>query len=174
MSPSAEKRQGDLFAGQARSFNLPRPGADRIGVVDVGSNSVRMVVFEGDRRCPAMVFNEKILCGLGADLAETGRLAPEGRVRALRALKRFVALAPGLRVGALAGVATAAIREAEDGPEFRDQIELETGIRLSVASGADEARLAAQGVLFGDPEANGLVVDLVANRLLQFFRGRVC
>lgn len=139
---------------------MPRPGDDRIGVVDVGSNSVRMVVFEDGRRCPAMVFNEKILCGLGAQLAATGRLDPDGKIRALRALRRFVALAPGLRVGALAGVATAAIREAEDGPEFRDEIEYETGIRLSVASGADEARLAAQGVLFGDPDASGLVVDL--------------
>lgn len=154
------RRQGELFAGHGRSFHLPRPGDDRIGVVDVGSNSVRMVVFEDGRRCPAMVFNEKILCGLGAQLAKTGRLDPDGKVRALRALKRFVALAPGLHVGALAGVATAAIREAEDGPEFRDEIEYETGIRLSIASGADEARLAAQGVLFGDPDASGLVVDL--------------
>ena len=119
-----------------------------------------MVVFEDGRRCPAMVFNEKILCGLGAQLSKTRRLDPQGKVRALKALRRFVALAPGLRVGALAGVATAAIREAEDGPEFRDETEHETGIRLSVASGADEARLAAQGVLFGDPDASGLVVDL--------------
>ncbi|MEL7469427.1 MAG: exopolyphosphatase [Pseudomonadota bacterium] len=154
------RRQGDLFAGQARSFNLPKPGDDRIGVVDVGSNSVRMVVFEGERRCPSMVFNEKILCGLGAQLAETRKLDPEGCDRALAALQRFVALAPGLKVGALAGIATAAIREAEDGPAFRDLVEQRTGIRLTVASGSDEARLAAQGVLFGDPSALGLVVDL--------------
>lgn len=168
------QRQGDLFAEQTRSFPLPGPGADRIGVVDVGSNSVRMVIFEGERRCPAMVFNEKASCGLGADLNETGRLNPEGRVRTLRALKRFVSLAPGLHVGALAGVATAAIREAEDGPEFRDEIEQETGIRLTIASGADEGRLAAQGVLFGDPDARGLVVDLggASMELCPVERGR--
>ncbi len=119
-----------------------------------------MVIFEGGRRCPAMVFNEKIMCGLGAELAETGRLSPSGRERALRALTRFVALAPGLRVGALAGVATAAVREAADGREFRDLVARETGVRLHIASGEDEARLAAQGVLFGDPTARGLVVDL--------------
>ena len=166
--------QGDLFAGQPRSFHLPRPDDDRIGVVDVGSNSVRMVVFEGGRRCPAMVFNEKIMCGLGAELARTGRLAQRGRERAMRALARFVALAPGLRVGALAGVATAAVREAADGQAFRDQVARETGIRLQIATGEDEARLAAQGVLFGMPAARGLVVDLggASMELCPVGRGR--
>ena len=167
-------RQGDLFAGQPRSFHLPRPDDDRIGVVDVGSNSVRMVVFEGGRRCPAMVFNEKIMCGLGAELAETGRLSPSGRVRAMRALTRFVTLAPGLRIGALAAVATAAVREAADGAEFRDEVARETGIRLPIATGEDEARLAAQGVLFGNPAARGLVVDLggASMELCPIGRGR--
>ena len=119
-----------------------------------------MVVFEGGRRCPAMVFNEKVLCGLGAELGRTGRLSPTGADRALRALSRFVALAPGLRLRALAGVATAAVREAEDGKAFSERVARETNIRLEIASGTDEARLAAQGVLFGEPMAEGLVVDL--------------
>ncbi|MEM9141314.1 MAG: exopolyphosphatase, partial [Pseudomonadota bacterium] len=106
-------------------------------MVDLGSNSVRMVVFEGGRRCPSMVFNEKVLCGLGSELDETGRLSPTACARAMAALHRFVALAPGLRVGALAGVATAAVREAADGPAFRDRIEDETGIRLKIATGED-------------------------------------
>ena len=101
--------QGDLFSDQLRSFHLPKPGDKRIGVVDVGSNSVRMVVFEDGRRCPAMVFNEKIMCGLGSQLEETGKLDPEGCERAMAALHRFVSLAPGLHVGSLAGVATAAV-----------------------------------------------------------------
>ena len=119
-----------------------------------------MVIFEGGRRCPAMVFNEKIMCGLGAELGRTGRLSQTGRERALRALTRFVTIAPGLRVGALAGVATAAMREAADGREFRDLVARETGIQLRIADGEDEARLSAQGVLFGDPRAEGLVIDL--------------
>ncbi|MEM7189386.1 MAG: Ppx/GppA phosphatase family protein [Pseudomonadota bacterium] len=160
-SRSKRGRQGELFAVPAlRSFHLPRPGDDRIGVVDVGSNSVRMVVFESQRRCPSMVFNEKASCGLGAELETTGRLSPEGVERAMAALHRFVLLAPGLKIGALAGVATAAVREASDGSLFRNRVEEETGIKLQIASGADEARLAAQGVIFGDPDANGLVVDL--------------
>jgi exopolyphosphatase / guanosine-5'-triphosphate,3'-diphosphate pyrophosphatase len=133
-----------------------------------------MVVFEGGRRCPAMVFNEKIMCGLGAELAETGRLSAKGRDRAMRALTRFVTLAPGLRIGALAAVATAAVREAADGAEFRDRVARETGIRLQIATGEDEARLAAQGVLFGNPAARGLVVDLggASMELCQVNRGR--
>jgi exopolyphosphatase/guanosine-5'-triphosphate,3'-diphosphate pyrophosphatase len=69
----------------------------RVGVIDIGSNSVRMVVFDGAARSPAYFFNEKILCGLGAGFSETGRLNPEGRVRAMIALKRrFAALAKGM------------------------------------------------------------------------------
>lgn len=128
--------------------------------MDVGSNSVRMVVFEGGRRCPSTLFNEKVSCGLGADLAETGKLSPKGVERAMRALHRFVALAPELQLSALTGVATAAVRDAEDGDDFCQRVLEETGIRLTVASGAEEARLAAQGVIFGDPSAAGLVVDL--------------
>ncbi|HUF87961.1 MAG TPA: exopolyphosphatase [Thermohalobaculum sp.] len=129
-------------------------------MIDVGSNSVRMVVFEGDRRSPAQLFNEKVMCRLGARIGETGRLDPAGRARAMAALRRFAAIAGGMRVGALAAVATAAVREAADGAEFCAEIRRRTNIRVEIASGADEARLAAQGVLFGNPRAEGVVVDL--------------
>lgn len=152
--------QGDFFGDEPAGFAPVGAGADRIGVIDVGSNSVRLVVFDGRCRSPAVMFNEKVMCGLGAQLEDTGRLDPDGIERAIRALSRFAMLAPQLSVGALAGVATAAVRDAEDGPAFRDRVNAETGIRLRVASGADEARLAAKGVLFGNPRAEGVVVDL--------------
>jgi exopolyphosphatase/guanosine-5'-triphosphate,3'-diphosphate pyrophosphatase len=99
-------------------FNDPSARAlSRVGVVDVGSNSVRMVVFDGAARSPAYFYNEKIMCGLGKGLAETGRLNPEGRRRALAALKRFALLAEGMGADKLTVVATAAAREARDGPE---------------------------------------------------------
>jgi exopolyphosphatase/guanosine-5'-triphosphate,3'-diphosphate pyrophosphatase len=140
---------------------VPGPlGGRRVGVVDVGSNSVRLVVFEALSRSPAYFFNEKVLCGLGADLQRTGALSPDGRRRALAAIRRFTEIARRMQVEALDGVATAAMRDAIDGPEFRDLIERETGLRLRVASGEDEARLAAQGVLLGWPGADGLVADL--------------
>ena len=100
-SPSSGSRQGDFFQGQPHSFPGLETPADRIGVIDVGSNSVRMVVFEGDCRSPAVLFNERVLCGLGARLTETGALDPEAKPRAVAALRRFVAIAAGLHVGAL-------------------------------------------------------------------------
>ena len=132
----------------------------RVGVVDVGSNSVRMVVFDGAARSPAYFFNEKVLCGLGIGMAQTGRLNPEGRRRALAALRRFSVLARGMKVTPLIGVATAAIREAADGGEFVAEVAREAGIALEVIPGRQEARLSAQGVLLGWPGAQGLVCDI--------------
>lgn len=137
----------------------------RVGVVDVGSNSVRMVVFDGAARSPAYFYNEKIMAGLGEGLARTGRLNPQGRERALSALRRFAILARGMGISPLTCVATAAVREAEDGPEFRAQVERETGLRLWVIDGPEEARLSAQGVLLGWPDADGVVCDIGGNSM---------
>src|SRR6056297_1810607 len=132
----------------------------RVGVIDIGSNSVRLVVFDGAARSPAYFFNEKILCGLGAGFSETGRLNPDGRVRAMIALRRFAALAKGMEVSPLLTVATAAVRDAEDGPEFRQAVLDQTGLEIRIVEGDEEARLSAQGVLLGWPGAEGLVCDI--------------
>ena len=132
----------------------------RIGVVDVGSNSVRMVVFDGAARSPAYFYNEKIMCALGAGLSETGRLNPKGRERALAALERFQHLAKGLDLPPLHVVATAAVRDAEDGAEFCAEVLEQTGMHIQVVDGEEEARLSAQGVLLGWPGAYGLICDI--------------
>ena len=132
----------------------------RVGVIDVGSNSIRMVVFDGAARSPAYFFNEKVMAGLGTGLAETGRLNPDGRLRAMSALKRFQGLAEAMGLPPLTAVATAAVREATDGPDFRDEVFAKTGLRLWVIDGEEEARLSAQGVLLGWPGAYGLVCDI--------------
>ncbi|TMV07875.1 Ppx/GppA family phosphatase [Ruegeria sediminis] len=132
----------------------------RVGVVDVGSNSVRMVVFDGAARSPAYFYNEKVMCALGAGLSDTGRLNPRGRVRAMDALRRFQHLAADLDLPPLHAVATAAVREASDGPEFCAEVERETGLRIAVINGEEEARLSAQGVLLGWPGAHGLICDI--------------
>ncbi len=152
--------------GEAGLFDTPlftEPNARklaRVGVIDIGSNSVRLVVFDGAARSPAYFYNEKILCGLGAGFVQTGRLSPEGRDRALSALRRFAALASGMGVSNLLTVATAAMRDAEDGPEFKTLAESETGLTIHVVSGEEEARLSAQGVLLGWPGARGMICDI--------------
>jgi exopolyphosphatase / guanosine-5'-triphosphate,3'-diphosphate pyrophosphatase len=154
------------IAGEPDSgpVSVPRDDAiralERVGVIDIGSNSVRMVVFDGAARSPAYFFNEKILCGLGRGLAETGRMSPEGKVRALAALRRFALLAQEMGLTSLSTVATAAMREAEDGEAFRAEVEAATGLSIDIIPGEEEARLSAQGVLLGWPGARGLVCDI--------------
>ena len=144
---------------------LPKRALKRVGVVDVGSNSVRLVVFDGAARSPAYFYNEKVMAGLGAEMASTGRLNPTGVERAFAALSRFAALAKGMDIEPLTCVATAAVREAEDGPAFQARVERETGIKMWVIDGEEEARLSAQGVLLGWPGANGLVCDIGGNSM---------
>ncbi len=148
------------FFGPALFQDPSRSALERVGVIDIGSNSVRLVVFDGAARSPAYFFNEKVLCGLGRGMAQTGRLNPEGRVRALAALRRFALLAQSMNLTSLTTVATAALREAEDGPAFRAEVEAATGIDMLVIDGGEEARLSAQGVLLGWPGARGLVCDI--------------
>jgi exopolyphosphatase/guanosine-5'-triphosphate,3'-diphosphate pyrophosphatase len=100
------------------------------------------------------------MCGLGADLGRTGRLHPEGRERALAALARFQLLAESADIGPLTAVATAAVREAEDGAAFCREVLEKTGLHIHVINGRDEARLSAQGVLLGWPGSYGLVCDI--------------
>lgn len=137
-----------------------KKGKGRFGIVDVGSNSVRLVVYAAAERNPVLVFNEKVMAGLGRSLASTGRLDPKGITRALDALRRFMALRDQIGVKTLVVAATAAVRDAEDGAEFLEKAEKICGFKIDLLSGADEARFAAQGVLSGIPEADGLVGDL--------------
>lgn len=132
----------------------------RVGVVDVGSNSVRFVVFDGAARSPAYFYNEKIMCALGSGMSETGNLSPTGRERALAALIRFKHLADGMGLSDLTVVATAAVRDATDGPDFCAEVLHNTGLRIWVIDGKEEARLSAQGVLLGWPGAYGLICDI--------------
>lgn len=148
------------FAGQALFHDASVRALERVGVIDVGSNSVRMVVFDGAARSPAYFFNEKILCGLGRGMTETGRLNAEGRQRALAAIRRFALLAREMQLTSLTMAATAAVREAEDGADFKAEVEAATGLEMTVIDGTEEARLSAQGVLLGWPGARGLVCDI--------------
>ncbi len=138
----------------------PVRSTDPFGIIDIGSNSVRLVIYEGAKRNPVPIFNEKVLAGLGACLNETGRLDPEGRERAFVALKRFTVLLVQMNVRQIEIVATAAVRDADDGADFRGMVEQIVGRPIRLLSGTQEARYAAWGVLSGIPGADGIVGDL--------------
>ena len=140
--------------------DLNAPGPGRVGVVDIGSNTVRLVVYDAPTRLPIPIFNEKAECGLVRGMAETGKLYPDGVVEALRSLRRFNLLSKSMGVERLALVATAAAREAEDGPDFVAKVDEIFGVPVRVVSGNEEARLSAIGALSGFPRADGLLADL--------------
>ncbi len=129
-------------------------------VIDVGSNSVRLVIYRLEGRAIWTVYNEKVLAGLGRDLAETGRLAPDGARQALDALRRFRTVLDAMPAAKIFTAATAAVREAEDGPDFLRQVDRETGLKLRLLTGQEEARYSALGVMAGLPNAAGVVGDL--------------
>ena len=129
-------------------------------MVDVGSNSVRLVVYEGLVRAPLPVFNEKVQAGLGRTVAATGRLDPDGERRALAAVARFVALTRTLDAEPPEIVATAAVRGAENGGAFVRAMEERIGLPVRVLRGREEARLSAIGVCAAIPDADGLMGDL--------------
>ncbi len=131
-----------------------------LGVVDIGSNSVRLVVYEAAKRSPAPLYNEKVLCGLGRHVATTGHLGAEAMECALRALRRFCVIGEMLGVGAFQVIATAAAREAEDGPDFIARAEAICGQPIRVLTGEEEATLAATGIIASFFAADGLAGDL--------------
>jgi len=135
-------------------------GRDSVAVIDIGSNSLRLVVYDGVRRAARTLLNEKVLCGLGRGLSETGRLNPDGVELARINLQRFVALAQAIGVARLDVLATAAVRDAADGKDFAAEIERRFGVRVRVLAGAEEGRYSALGVLSGIPEAMGVAGDL--------------
>jgi len=135
-------------------------GNGHYAVIDIGSNSVRLVVYDHLGRAPLPRFNEKSLCGLGDGLAETGELAKGAIEQTLHALHRYTAVAAAMGVGRIDIIATEAVRRAKNGPGLVQAIEKETGLETHVLSGEEEARFAALGVISGFHRPKGLVGDL--------------
>jgi Exopolyphosphatase len=133
---------------------------ERIGIVDIGSNSVRFVVFDGLARTIHTLHNEKTICSIGRDLGATGMLYKEGVDAALEALRRYRLLAEKLGVTVREAVATAAARDAKNGPDFVKRAESAWGAGVRVLTGTEEAKLAGEGVIAAIPDADGLTADL--------------
>ena len=144
-------------------FRKPRqfdaPANQRVAIIDIGSNSVRLVVYEGAARLPAILFNEKVMAGLGRGLSETGTIEAGSLAMARATLARFALLAREMQVSELRTVATAAVRDASNGGELIDAAEA-LGLEVELLSGEEEATASGMGVLSGIPDANGIVGDL--------------
>jgi len=148
-------------------MTLPRALAEtaavpcRLGVVDLGSNSVRLVVFEGLTRNPQVVFNEKSILGLGRGLQATGRLNEEAIGDCITVLERYAVVAGAMRADPVEVLATAAVRDARNGPAFVEMLRRRfPALPIRVLDGDEEARMSAEGVLLGIAEADGVLGDL--------------
>lgn len=131
-----------------------------VGIIDIGSNSIRLCVYDAATRVPVPLFNEKAVCSLAQGLEATGHLNPDGIDPALLTIGRFVELSLSMEVERLDILATAAVRDADDGIAFAQQIEQRFGVVVHILSGGQEAHLSAMGVLCGVPDAKGIVCDL--------------
>ncbi len=135
--------------------------APRSAIVDLGSNSVRLVVFEGLGRTPVAIFNERAVLRLGRGLETTGMLNGEGVAAALVVMRRYAAIARAMGAEVLEVLATAAVRDASNGPAFVQSLqERMPAATLRILSGEEEAQLAAAGVLCGIPQASGFLADI--------------
>jgi len=131
----------------------------RTAIIDIGSNSIRLVVYQGHARVPAILFNEKVMAGLGRELATTGAIADDSMALAVSGLKRFYRLCQEMKVDTIESFATAAVRDASNGKDLL-KIASKIGIETTVLQGEEEALLAGLGVISAIPEADGIVGDL--------------
>ena len=138
----------------------PTRAKEPLAIVDVGSNSVRLVVYECLSRSPRPIFNEKSLCALGKGVATTGHLPKAGVEKALAALRRFRVLSEIMGVSVLHVLATAAARDASNGAEFLAAAAEAIGAPVTLLSGDREAELSGFGVITGINRPDGVVGDL--------------
>lgn len=138
-------------------MTVPRFGP--VGIIDIGSNSVRFVAYGGSARVPTSLFNEKVVAALGRGLVKDGKLDEAAIERALLAIARFRQLSRDMRVKKLHTVATAAVRDASNGLAFLKRVAA-LGLKPRLLSGPEEAGLAGLGVISAIPRANGIVADL--------------
>jgi exopolyphosphatase/guanosine-5'-triphosphate,3'-diphosphate pyrophosphatase len=157
LNPSLRKAKESVFAPRPAARKTP---AGRIGVIDIGSNSVRLVVYDGLSRAPVPLFNEKVFAALGKTVGETGRLNPEGIAQAFSTLTRFSHLLKAMNVVSCHVVATAAVRDASDGMAFLEQVKARSELQVTIISGEEEGRLSAEGVLSEIPAADGVMGDM--------------
>ncbi|MGN6375103.1 MAG: Ppx/GppA phosphatase family protein, partial [Sphingomonas sp.] len=146
----------------------------RTAIIDIGSNSIRLVVYQGPPRLPSILFNEKVMAGLGRNLGAKGAIDTESMARAQKALARFAAVARAMDITDVRTVATAAVRDAANGHELIEHAAA-LGLGVELISGEEEALTSGYGVLSGIPDAEGIVGDLGGGslELVRLEGGRV-
>jgi exopolyphosphatase / guanosine-5'-triphosphate,3'-diphosphate pyrophosphatase len=165
-SPIISKKRGGVsitpFTATRRRHTTVDIGrkAALTAVIDIGSNSVRLVVYQAQGRNPLSLFNEKVMCELGRSVGDGGALSDEAIARAIGALRRFAALCKDMGLSQVRTVATAAVRTASNRDEFLREVRVTTGLHVDIISGDEEARLSALGVISAIPEADGVMGDL--------------
>ena len=147
-----------------------------VAMIDIGSNSIRLVIFDVSAGYPHPLYNERVFCALGTDVGTTGRLPRDSIDAALAAVVRFVEVARRSGTGHLKAFATSAVRDAENGRALASAIRARTGCEVDVIDGGDEARLSAKGVLHGLHARDGIVADLGGGslELARLRDGEVC
>ena len=161
---------------KANSAKKSAPKNGRVAVIDIGSNSLRLVVYDKNGAYPSPLFDERANCRLGEGLDQTEELAPDRIEYALQTLRRFAAIISEMKVESCYPIATAAVRRAKNGSEFRDPAENILGMPVQILSKADEANHVSRGLTLNLPEATGLVADLGGGsiEIIALRRGEVC
>jgi exopolyphosphatase/guanosine-5'-triphosphate,3'-diphosphate pyrophosphatase len=165
----------DQMTSDESLYAIP-PRSNRRAVVDLGSNSVRLVIYEGDARNPVQIFNEKAVLRLAKGMTRTGRLDESAMAQTETVLHRYAAIARAMGATPFEVLATSAVRDAENGAEFAQMMtERLPDMRVQILSGEQEAALSAEGVLCGIPGADGILADLGGGslELVRLEAGRV-
>ena len=160
-NPSLSGR-GTALYGDSQMYNIPiaSESSKKIAVIDIGSNSVRLVIYDSLSRTPLPLFNEKKLCGLAKGMSENGYLNEDGINMAIRSLERFMYIIRSMKVGRIFCFATSAVRDAIDGNDFVKKIEQKCHLNIQVLSGEEEAMYASLGVVSSFFKVDGIVGDM--------------
>ena len=133
---------------------------EKIAVIDIGSNSIRLVIFDRFGRYPYSLFNERITCKLGSNLDKTGFLGNNEINLSLTTLKRFSKIINNTKPDNVFIIGTAALRRATNSEEFIVPAEKILPLPIKILSGEEEAMLVAKGLIANIPKANGIIGDL--------------
>jgi exopolyphosphatase/guanosine-5'-triphosphate,3'-diphosphate pyrophosphatase len=135
----------------------------RIGIIDIGSNSIRLVVFDGPKRSPLYLYNEKVFFRLGLQ-SFGGKPFGSNTLEAVsHIIKRYVAICRNMEISKIIMFGTSALREASNSNVLVESIREKTNVDVDIISGEKEAFYAAQGILLGFPNAEGVICDLGGN-----------